>query len=531
MMESAHSALARPSTPSEGPGPPPSEAIAVSHIHLVREVRGLHRAARTFYEALLREGSVQLVGKDLDFQGRPSGVPQLHRDPDGFVYPIHAMMKGEIAGAPCLIEISPIYDDQLKIQIRCRPADMARVEAFLQTHLPEVMRIEVPEPSTRGLVQLLRELRERATLFEIRPLMGSVPTFALHPSGDLIPLQVQVEALVEGAWICLRWKGGLGSLEVEAPIARADEIRVWLARTVGRRPRVRSAGRGAAVEVGEVDWDDLGGLEAVRAELQAWIVEPLRNPDLFQHLGLHPPKGVLLIGPPGTGKTTIARILARRSEAVFFVLTPPDVFSMWYGESARRIGEVFAEARAEAARGRPALIFIDEIDGFCPRREGAHEETRRAFAQLCTEMDGLAPLSGVTVLAATNRPQDLDPALLRPGRFDRKIVIPLPDRKARMEIFRIHLRGRPLDPEVSLERLAAATRGFSGAEIAAACNRAAYRALEAFAAAQGIPPAEMPPEVYRQLRIREADLLAAIREIRRERQAARPRSRKNRAPK
>lgn len=525
MSETEHASLlpASPSAPGPSPGAP-SGAIAVREVALVRQVKGLHRAARAFYESLLQHGTVTLVGGRWNYRGEPEDAPQLRQDPDGFVYPIRAVLKAEIDGAACQIQLEPGFGEALNVQIRCAPADLARVEAFLQAHLQEPVIIKVPQPSIRGLIQLLDELRRRATMTRIQGPEGSAPIFALHPSGHLIPLKARIEAYINDAWISLDWEEEWGGkLTVEAPAALAEEIRALLARTVGRRPRVRASSSSAAVEVGEVDWGDLGGLEAVRAELQNWIIEPLRNPGVFQHLSLQPPKGVLLIGPPGTGKTTLARILARRSEAIFLVLAPPDVFSMWYGESARRIAEVFAEARMEAARGRPVLLFIDEIDGFCPRREGAHEETRRAFAQLCTEMDGLAPLSGVIVLGATNRPQDLDPALLRPGRFDRKIVIPLPDRKARVEIFRVHLRRRPLDPAISLEELAAKTRGFSGAEIAAVCARAAYRALEAFAASQGIPISELRPEVYQNLRIRREDLLKAIQEIRRERQAARPR--------
>ncbi|WP_448595580.1 ATP-binding protein [Thermoflexus hugenholtzii] len=527
MSETEQDPLA-PLPPSPGPSSSATPGpIAAREVALVRQVKGLHRVARAFYESLLRQGKVILLGERWDFQGKPEGAPQLHQDPDGFVYPIRAVMKAEIHGALCRIQLEPGFSENLTVRIRCAPADLARVEAFLQAHLQEPMVIYVPQPSLSGMIRLLDQLRQRATMTRIQGPEGSAPVFALHPSGRLIPLKARIEVYIDEGWISLDWENVWeGKLRVETPPALAEEIRTLLARTVGRRPRVRSSSSSAAVDVGEVDWEDLGGLEAVRAELQNWIIEPLRNPGVFRHLDLQPPKGVLLIGPPGTGKTTLARVLARRSEAVFLVLTPPDVFSMWYGESARRIAEVFAEARREAAQGRPVLVFIDEIDGFCPRREGAHEETRRAFAQLCTEMDGLTPLSGVIVLGATNRPQDLDPALLRPGRFDRKIVIPLPDRKAREEIFRVHLRRRPLDPAVSLAELAAKTRGFSGAEIAAVCARAAYLALEAFAASQGIPISELEPERYQTLCIRREDLLQAIREVRHERRATRPRARR-----
>jgi hypothetical protein len=303
MSETEQDPLA-PLPPS--PGPSSSAApgpIAAREVALVRQVKGLHRVARAFYESLLRQGKVILLGERWDFQGKPEGAPQLHQDPDGFVYPIRAVMKAEIHGALCRIQLEPGFSENLTVRIRCAPADLARVEAFLQAHLQEPMIIYVHQPSLSGMIRLLDQLRRRATMTRIQGPEGSAPVFALHPSGRLIPLKARIEVYIDEGWIRLDWENVWeGNLRVETPPALAEEIRILLARTLGRRPRVRSSSSSAAVEVGEVDWDDLGGLEAVRAELQNWIIEPLRNPGVFRYLDLQPPKGVLLIGPPRDGQ-------------------------------------------------------------------------------------------------------------------------------------------------------------------------------------------------------------------------------------
>jgi hypothetical protein len=245
-------------------------------------VKGLHRVARAFYESLLRQGRVVLLGERWDFRDKPEGAPQLQQDPDGFVYPIRAVMKAEINGALCHIQLEPGFGENLTVRIRCAPADLARVETFLQAHLQEPMTIYVPQPSLSGMLRLLDQLRRRATMTRIQGPEGSAPTFALHPSGRLIPLRARIEVYINEAWVSLDWENVWeGKLRVETPPALAEEIGALLARTVGRRPRVRSSSSSAAVEVGEVDWDDMGGLEAMRAELQNWIIEPLRNPGIF----------------------------------------------------------------------------------------------------------------------------------------------------------------------------------------------------------------------------------------------------------
>ena len=237
-----------------------------------------------------------------------------------------------------------------------------------------------------------------------------------------------------------------------------------------------SAMREVLFEIPKVTWDDIGGLEEVKQLLREAVELPLKAPDAFRRLGVTPPKGILLYGPPGTGKTLLAKAVANESSANFISAKGSELLSKWYGESEQRVAEVFRRARQVA----PAVIFLDELDSLAPRRGTAVGEphaTERIVNQLLAELDGLEELRGVVVIGATNRPDIIDPALLRPGRFDELIYVPVPDEEARLAIFRVHTRGMALDDDVDLEELARRTKGYSGADIAELCRRAGRLAL------------------------------------------------------
>jgi transitional endoplasmic reticulum ATPase len=229
------------------------------------------------------------------------------------------------------------------------------------------------------------------------------------------------------------------------------------------------------VEVPKVRWSDIGGLDNVKQQLREAAEWPLRFPELFERSGITPPKGILLFGPPGTGKTMLAKAVATESGANFIAVRGPEILSKWVGESEKAIREIFRKARQAA----PTVIFFDEIDAIAPMRGYAHDSgvTERIVNQLLAEMDGIVPLNKVVVIAATNRPDILDPALLRPGRFDRLIYVPPPDKGARVEILKVHTRSVPLAEDVSLEEIAEKTEGYTGADLEALVREATINAM------------------------------------------------------
>jgi transitional endoplasmic reticulum ATPase len=236
-----------------------------------------------------------------------------------------------------------------------------------------------------------------------------------------------------------------------------------------------SAMREVYIEVPEVRWTDIGGLESVKQELIEAVEWPIKYPEAFEAIGTRPPKGVLMFGPPGTGKTLLAKAVATESEANFISIKGPELLSKFVGESERIVRETFRKARQAA----PAIIFFDEIDSIVPARGSSFDSgvTERVVSQILTELDGLEELKNVVVVAATNRPELVDPAMLRPGRLDRLVYIRPPDQREREVIFSIHMKGKPLSPEVEVGKLAERTEGYVGADIEAICREAAMLAL------------------------------------------------------
>ncbi len=256
-------------------------------------------------------------------------------------------------------------------------------------------------------------------------------------------------------------------------------------------------------------YENVGGLRSEVQRVREMIELPMKHPEVFQKLGIEPPKGVLLYGPPGTGKTLIAKAVANESGANFISIAGPEIMSKYYGESEQRLREIFDDAQKAA----PSIIFIDEIDSIAPRRgEVTGEVERRVVAQLLAMMDGLKERGQVVVIGATNREEAIDPALRRPGRFDREIEIGVPDRAGRIEILQIHMRNMPIAEDVNLESLADRMHGFVGADVNALCKEAAMKALRRY-----LPDLttedEIPQEIVEKMQVMGEDFEEALKEI------------------
>ncbi len=259
-----------------------------------------------------------------------------------------------------------------------------------------------------------------------------------------------------------------------------------------------------------VTYEEIGGLKEQIEKLREIVELPLRHPEVFQRLGIEPHKGIMLYGPPGCGKTLIAKALASESEANFFSINGPEIMNKYYGETEARLREIFKEARENS----PGIIFIDEIDAIAPKREEAFGDVeKRVVAQLLALMDGLSERGNVIVIGATNRPESVDPALRRPGRFDRELEVGVPNVDGRIEILQIHTRGMPLSDDINLKKLASELHGYTGADVRALCREAAMKALKRYLPEIDLESDKVSPEILEKMVITNKDYYNGLKEI------------------
>ena len=259
-----------------------------------------------------------------------------------------------------------------------------------------------------------------------------------------------------------------------------------------------------------ITYEEIGGLKGKIEKLREIVELPLRHPEVFQRLGIEPHKGIMLYGPPGCGKTLIAKALAGESEANFFSINGPEIMNKYYGETEARLREIFREARENS----PSIVFIDEIDAIAPKREEAFGDVeKRVVAQLLALMDGLSERGNVTVIGATNRPESVDPALRRPGRFDRELEIGVPNIEERIEVLQIHTRGMPLSDDINMKKLAGELHGYTGADIRALCREAAMKAMKRHLPEIDFESDTIPPEVLENLMINNRDFIEGMKEV------------------
>jgi transitional endoplasmic reticulum ATPase len=399
-----------------------------------------------------------------------------------------------------------------------QPGDVLSIEGKKKT--AALLWPGYPEDSGLGIIRLDGNIRRNAgvsidekvkvKLIQSAPADKIVfsPTVPLRITGGEGYLQRYLEGrvLTRGDVVEI----GVMGRKIELVVSKISPVKDAV--VIGAATRIEISEKPAKEEraVPKVSYDDIGGLGEEIKKVREMIELPLRHPELFERLGVQAPQGVLLHGPPGTGKTLLAKALASETDANFQMLSGPEIMSKYYGESEAKLRELFEEAEKNA----PSIVLIDEIDSIAPKREEVTGEVeRRVVAQMLALMDGLEARGKVVVIGATNRPDALDPALRRPGRFDREIVIGVPNKESRLEILQIHTRGMPLSDDVELEKLAEITHGFVGADLAALAREAGIRAIRRVLPELDLEVESIPAELLNKIEVMADDFLDALREL------------------
>ncbi len=409
-------------------------------------------------------------------------------------------------------------DPELMDILGLKVGDIVQIDGTKKT-VAKVLR-GGPEDANRGVIRIDGSTRRNAGTgiderVDIKKVVAKdaekitfSPTEQLRLQGgeDYLREVMEGRAFAKGDTITLSVMGNKIELVITSFAPSADAVMM----TSKTEVKVTEKPASSTGDIPKVSYDDIGGLGDEVKKIREMVELPLRHPELFKRLGVEAPKGVLLHGPPGTGKTMLAKAVAGETSSNFTYIGGPEIMSKFYGESEGKLREIFKEAEENA----PSIIFIDEIDSIAPKRdEVSGEEERRIVAQLLALMDGLKSRGKVVVIGATNRPNSIDEALRRPGRFDREIEIRIPDRNGRLEILQIHTRGMPLAEDVDLERLADLTHGYAGADLAALAKEAAMAALRRVLPDVNLEAEEIPVDVLNRIQVTKADFRNALKDM------------------
>ncbi|MFA6870509.1 MAG: CDC48 family AAA ATPase, partial [Methanomethylophilus sp.] len=410
-------------------------------------------------------------------------------------------------------------DPELMEILKIRVGDIVQVIGNKRTAV-KILR-GAPEDANRGIIRLDGSTRRNAGVSidervdvkvaetkEAEKITFS-PTEELRLQGgeEYLAQVLEGRAFAKGDVLSLNIMGNKMDLVVTAfqPSAEAVIITDKTQLRISDKPVSKEN-----LDIPKVSYDDVGGLGPAIGQIREMVELPLKHPELFKRLGIEPPKGVLLHGPPGTGKTMLAKAVAGETSSNFISIGGPEIMSKFYGESEGKLRQIFKDAEENA----PSIIFIDEIDSIAPKRsEVQGEEERRIVAQLLSLMDGMTSRGKVVVIAATNRPNSIDEALRRPGRFDREIEIGVPDQHGRLEILQIHTRGMPLTKDVDLKLIAEKTHGYVGADLAALCREAAMAALHRALPDVNVEDETIPSEILNKLSVTQEDFMNAVKNM------------------
>jgi len=418
-----------------------------------------------------------------------------------------------------------VYRDTIDIEARSESVEVERIKDILNKiengkKLGEADRQKLkweftnPQKASENLFKVLDEMKVK---YRIKPRSQDKQPEYIHDASIgrdyLIKGIVEVEDRDVSFELETTFGGGFSIYAVSDPKSKdfikevLEKVEPERVETVEKKTIKRFGGK--KVRISDYKWNDIGGLENVKDEIREAIEWPLKNYEVFDYLGIRMPKGILLHGPPGNGKTLLAKIIASESEAYFFQASAAELTSMWYGVAEKLVKELFNNAREY----KPSIIFLDEFDGlFTSRDKGMYEATRRMLGVFLQELDGLEELKGTVVLAATNRYEDLDPAIIRPGRFDRIIEIPLPDSQGRRQIFGIHTKKMPLS-DVNFDELAKITEEYSGADIESVCQRAGYNALRKYMKERNVKIDDIRGVAIKELKITQDDFEGALKQL------------------